>query len=514
MANLTILDLSEARQSLAENRVAIVPASSRRAYDAANFTRLTEDWPTWTTSADLDLWADIYRIRARARREAQNNPLARKGIKVFRKNVFGPDGLRLRAKVPMKKGKKLNAKLNALIEQLFRQWGRRENCTVQGNLSWKFMQGFAGVQVFRDGECFLRRRYASNKFNFALQILDPDQLDTNYYLYQMQNGNVIRMGIEMDQDGRPVAYHFWDRHPAEWSMSPKNRIRIPAEDVIHLYWPDRVMQSRGVTEMAAALLTMHMKGQYEIAEVVASRIAAAKMGFFEKKTSDAGFEGSERDEDRNIKVKINPGTAETLPVGVEFKPWDPQHPTSQFPAFTKMLTRMIGAGMDMSYETLANDREGVNYSSIRAGLLDDRDTWREWQNYFAEALCDRVMQWFLEACWLSSLIPADVVPEDIIDYMEHTARGWAWIDPLKDAQAGVLDIQNGRATRTQQLAEQGLDFEETMATLAYEQEYMKQLNLSFGTDIHGKADAATDDSGVNDDGTDSGKGSGSSNSDS
>lgn len=498
MANgLTILDLSEARHAPLQT-VTSPGAAGKRAYDAAAFTRLTEDWPTWTTSADLDLWADIYRLRARARREAQNNPLARKGIRIFCKNVFGPDGIRLRAKVPMKKGKKLNAKLNVLIEQLFRQWGRPENCTIQGNMSWKFAQNFIGENKWRDGEIFVRRRIANNKFNFALQFLDPDQLDTNYYLMQMQNGNVIRMGVEMNPDGRPVAYHFWDRHPAEWSVSPKNRIRIPAEEIIHLYTPSRVMQTRGVSDMASSLLTMHMKGQYDMAEIVAARIAAAKMGFFEKQATDAEYDGAERDEDRNVKMKMNPGTIETLPDGLTFKPWDPQHPTSQYPAFTKMLTRLIGAGMDVSYETLANDREGVNYSSIRAGLLDDRDSWRYWQNYFAEMLCDRVMAWFLEACWLSGLLPSDVSPDDLVDHMEWTGRAWAWIDPLKDMQANVLAIENGIVTRTEQLASVGNDFEETMETFKYEKDYMEQLGLQFGTDVHGKADTATDGSADDD----------------
>lgn len=505
-SGLTILDLSEARHA-PPAAITGQPVSSR-AYDAAVMSRLTEDWSTWTTSADLDLWADIYRLRARARREAQNNPLGRKALRIFRKNVFGPDGIRLRAKVPMKKGKKLNVTLNKTIEQLFKQWGRPENCTIQGNMSWKFSQSFIGEQFFRDGECFVRRRFAPNKFNFALQFIDPDQLDTNYYLYQMQNGNVIRMGIEMTQDGRPVAYHFWDRHPAEWSISPRNRIRIPAEEVIHLYAPSRVMQSRGVSELASALMTMHMKGQYEMAEVVAARITAAKMGFFEKSTSDAGFTGAERDENRNVKVNMAPGTVETLPEGMTFKPWDPQHPTSQFPAFTKMLTRMIGAGCDMSYETLANDREGVNYSSIRAGLLDDRDTWREWQNYFSEMLCDRVIAWFLESCWLSGFLPQASLWEDLLPYMEWTGRAWAWIDPLKDMQANVLAIENGIVTRTEQLASVGNDFEETMDTFKYEQEYMKQLGLEFGTDVHGKADTATDGTADDDAGGSDGGGKG------
>ena len=58
-------------------------------------------------------------------------------------------------------------------------------------------------------------------------------------------------------------------------------------------------------------------------------------------------------------------------------------------------------------------------------------------------------------------------------------RGWPWVDPLKDMQATLLAINNGLASRTEALAEQGMDIDEVYETLQQE----KKLAESYGLDF-------------------------------
>jgi hypothetical protein len=60
-------------------------------------------------------------------------------------------------------------------------------------------------------------------------------MDLNYFNYLMPNGNQIRMGVETDPYGLPVANHLWKRHPAEYSTAPQFRIRVPAAEIVHLF---------------------------------------------------------------------------------------------------------------------------------------------------------------------------------------------------------------------------------------------------------------------------------------
>ena len=395
-------------------------------------------------------------------------------------------------KIPMKRGKKLNKKLNLEIEAAFKRWGRKGVCTVDGKLSWAAAQRFAVTQWKRDGECICRMvTYDGNPFNFALQFFDPDQLDLNYFNYLMPNGNQIRMGVETDAYGKPVAYHLWKRHPAEYSTAPQARIRVPAEEIVHLFAPERVGQTRGYPEWAPSMISVHMQGKYVESEVIAARIATEKQGFFESAGGEEGYVGV-RDEEKRLSMTSSPGTFEQLPQGLTFKPWDPQHPTQAFPAFMKSVTRMIGAGMDVSYESLANDREGVNYSSIRAGLLDERDTWGVEQDLMKDNFCRAIAQRWLELAWLAGQVKIEGLPSDYFEYMFFHARGWPWVDPLKDMQAAVLAVENGYEAQSEQMAQSGNDFEETIDQIKYEQDYITESGVKLGTDTKGIADTATD----------------------
>jgi len=64
------------------------------------------------------------------------------------------------------------------------------------------------------------------------------------------------------------------------------------------------------------------------------------------------------------------------------------------------------------------------------------------------------------------------------------------VDPLKDVQGTTLALNGGQGAMTAALADQGLDFEETIDQIAYEQQYIKGKGVKIGADIKGDASAA------------------------
>ena len=60
-----------------------------------------------------------------------------------------------------------------------------------------------------------------------------------------------------------------------------------------------------------------------------------------------------------------------------------------------------------------------------------------------------------------------------------TARGWAWVDPLKENHANQIAINQKTKTRSQIAAEQGMDIEELFQQLAYEEQLAKEYGLDF-----------------------------------
>ena len=86
--------------------------------------------------------------------------------------------------------------------------------------------------VARDGSVMIRKvRGFDNDFRFALQVLESDLLDTDYN-HKLPNGNIVRMGIELDAFERPVAYHILNGHEGDdFGMKrPTRRDRVPADE--------------------------------------------------------------------------------------------------------------------------------------------------------------------------------------------------------------------------------------------------------------------------------------------
>ena len=139
--------------------------------------------------------------------------------------------------------------------------------------------------LFRSFIRMIRRPFGDSQVPFALQVLEADYL-VDEDMPAAKEGNFIRMGIEVDGFLRPQAYHFFTQHPGDTSMGVGRgqgikRIRVPANEVIHLFIPERPSQTRGVSWFASALMRLHMLQGYEEAEVVRARASSALMGFIQ-----------------------------------------------------------------------------------------------------------------------------------------------------------------------------------------------------------------------------------------
>lgn len=466
-------------------RFGFVRPPQKRGYNAATVNRLTFDWAVSIKSADADIRYSLSRLRARSRELAMNNDYARKYLGMCVTNIVGPAGITFQNKVK-DPGGVLDKNVNNSVETAFDEWAKKGSASVCGKLSWIDIQRLVIQSVARDGEVLVRKvRGAGNKYRFALQVIEADLLDENYNL-DLGNGNQIRMGVESDKWGRPVAYHVFKNHPGDYMHGTTYDIgryeRIPAEDMVHLFDTVRPGQSRGVPWMHSAMTRLNMLGGYEEAELVAARVGASKMGFFTK-NGEGNYDTSAGAGSDEMLVEAEPGTFETLPEGMDFKPWDPTHPAGNFPFFLKAMLRGVASGLGVAYNSLASDLESVNYSSIRAGSIEERDNWRIRQGWFIEQFCQPVFEGWLDAALINGLLggakPLPYSKFDKFNAPSWKVRGWEWVDPLKDMKANIEAVNSGMATRTQILAEQGLDIEQVFEELAAEKKLATENGLDF-----------------------------------
>jgi len=448
-------------------------APMKRAFAGAKVDRLTQSWSTTQQSINKDLQRGGKLLRTRARDLTINNDYARKYMQMVVSNVVGSNGIGLQVKSKTAKGK-LNVKANRQVEQGWKQWSHARHCAYDSRLSFVEMQRLFIETAARDGEVLVRIIRDDSKFGFKLQFLDVNRLDENLNK-ELADGYCIKMGIEFDVTGRAIAYHISTAVDLEVYATHHKTERVPADNIIHCFIGERPEQIRGATWMASAMSRLQMLGAYEEAELVAARVSACKMGFY---TSEAGdsFVGEE-DDYGNLITEAEAGIFEQLPAGTSFTAFDPTHPTSAFKDFNKAILRGIASGLGVAYNSLSSDLEGVSYSSIRSGTIEERDQWRVKQNWMIQHFMLPIYEQWLSMQLLTNTIGQDMTQYENLLEVRWQAKSWNWVDPLKDIKASVEAINAGLKTHSEVIAEQGGDIEDVFDQLAYEQQLAREKGL-------------------------------------
>lgn len=477
---------------------------SYRTYAGANQGRLFADFITSDSSADNELNNALPLLRNRSRDLVRNNEYAKRFINLIKTNVVGENGFSLQVRA-RNSDRTLDQAGNTILENAFKAWGRVGNCEVSGRMSWLDCQRYVAETLARDGEVFIKKvRNKRYRDGFAIQFIEAERVDHDKN-GRLASGNEVRMGVELDEFHRPVAYHIKTSHPNDIALATSRyqpvTQRIPADEIIHIFMQQRMHQTRGEPFMAPVISSLKMLGGYREAELVAARAAASKFGLLITPSGDE-FVGDDQDENEIPIIDMEPGTWSQLPKGHDFKMIDPTHPTTAFDDFEKAVLRGIASGLNVSYTSLSNDLTGVSYSSIRQGTIEERDHYKMLQSFLIEHFCQKIFR-----DWLDSALDFGDVPipstkfEKFADNAVFRGRGFAWVDPMKEINAAVAGINNGIMSLSDVAANYGRDVEELFAQIQSDKEMAERYGLKMAFEPFGsKLPAEPDIDGGDDDG--------------
>lgn len=439
--------------------------SSTSGYSGASHSRLLYDLVMGTMSADAALRGSLQTMRNRARELTQGNSTATAVPQLFSENVIGPDGILYQAAV-RRPGGEYDDAANAELERAWYTWCEPQFASVDRSASWAELESMTQEAEVVDGEVLIRMITGfDNPFGFAIDVLDPDQLDHTYWRQPQPGQNEIRMGIEVDRWGAPVAYHLWSNHPSE--MKRRERVRVPAEEIIHLYIRRRPRQTRGVTWFAPMIVDLAMHGGYREAELVAARIAASKQGFFELDENAEPPEGTEIENgDPYVPLDATPGSFEQLPKGYRFKAWDPQHPNAGFDAFDQAILRSLATGFRVSYMGISSDLTKTSFSSGRLGADAERAVYKKLQARRITRVSQVVFRRWLRAAILKGAVQLPSYDASLFEAAVWHPRTFSYVDPTKDLEFRLSEVRAGTNSLTRLAAEAGRDIVE----IAYERQ--------------------------------------------
>ncbi len=147
--------------------------------------------------------------------------------------------------------------------------------------------------------------------------------------------------------------------------------------------------------------------------------------------------------------------------------------------------RAIAIGTGITYEQLTGDLTGVNYSSIRAGLIEFRRRCAMLQhNIIVFQFCRPVWSRWLELATLSGEL--STTDNQIFKDVKWIPQGFDWVNPLKDQQAQQMAVRNGFKSRSEVVSEMGYDVEEIDQEIAEDQKRANSFGLCFDSDVNHK----------------------------
>ena len=446
-------------------------APKKRRYEAAHPSRVAGGF---SLGGELDIMerlkGDLKGLIKHSRQQSENNDYIKAFHAMCKRHIVGPKNIRLQSRARKNGDWKadLDQLANAEIEYHWKEWCKRQHCSVDGRLDWQALTELGLTAAVRDGNVMYRKFQGSQfgKYGYQLQILEIDHLD--FELNQTLNdGGKIVMGVQVDNLDRVVAYHMFRDHPGNYGPgSARERIVVPADKILHVFRPERPGQILGVPWSYTALRRLNMLNGYETAALTNARAGASKMGFIEPGEEDDGAidpddaDEMETTESGAIVEDLEPGTVERLNPGEKFTGFDPAYPNGEIETFIKVMLRGAAAGLGVSYHGLANDLSGANFSTLRQGTNEERDEWRMLQGWLANQLHDPVAEDVLRMSILTGHINLPFAKLENFNVREWKGRGWQAVNPAQEASAHERNLKNKLTSPQDVVAESGQDLDE------------------------------------------------------
>jgi len=453
-------------------------------HEAAGRGRRSVVWTPGNPGAVAAMLATHSELRAKSRDLVRRNAWASAAVEAFVANAVGT-GI---------KPQSLNddAELRKAIQSLWWTWV--EEADSAGLTDFYGLQALACRAMLEGGECLVRLRPRRPEDGLSvplqLQLLEPEHLPLTLNT-EAPNGNRIRAGIEFDRLGRRVAYHLHRVHPEDGALSPAGSadmetVRVPAAEIIHLFRPLRPGQIRGEPWLSRALVKLNELDQYDDAELVRKKTAAMFAGFITRQSPEDNLMGEgEADASGVALAGLEPGTLQILEPGEDVKFSDPADVGGSYSEFLRTQFRAVAAAIGVTYEQLTGDLTGVNYSSIRAGLLEFRRRCEAIQHgVIVQQFCRPVWRAWMEQAALSGALPLPDFTRRQREYLacKWIPQGWQWVDPEKEFKALLTAIRAGLMSRSEAISAFGYDAEDVDREIAADNQRADELGLVFDSD--------------------------------
>lgn len=444
-------------------RYVVAPQSFARRYDGARI--MTDRNARFTTYAGETAVAS-YRLRDRSRYYTENNAYFAAATRALATNLVGA------AIVPASLHPE--PATQALLAQ---QWATfSDQVDFEGVTNMGGMQFALAADMVRDGEALAIMRNTAD--GLRVQRLAAEMLDDSQ-TRDLGNGAYIQSGVEFDSSGHKVALWIFPHAPGNTSAQSVESVRVPLDDVIHMFEPRGPGQCRGLPWGSAALKRIGEIDQLEDALLTGNKTAAMFCGVVTDEFSSAPLPFDGEQNGSTLVSGLEPGTLLNLGAGKKVTFSTPNQ-SQQGVEFLASQLRAVASAFGVPPALIDSDYSKANYSSLRASLVTYAARLDSIvHTIIRPQLLDRIWRRWITAEILRGAIDAP-------DFESNPERwfGVEWFPPappvadeIKAAQADKLQIEMGVKSRGQAIRERGYSPEALDAERRTDAQREKSLGL-------------------------------------
>lgn len=473
----------------------------RQAYEAlSNFKgaqkdRMNRSWKSGTMTADGALLPDVTTLRNRSRQLARDNADVASIFGAFSRNVVGC-GIEPEPAAVNRSGK-LRTSLNKASKVAFWDWATDPAaCDIERRQTFWEMQAMCIEQQKEAGEILVNMAYREHRTDvgLVLQLLESEQLDTITNFYE-PTGNEVRGGVEIDNHGAAVAYHFFEVPEGDYTNSrfyhsTFDSHRVPADRILHLQRPKRPRQTRGIPALSPVMNKLNQLDEYDAATLQAAWIEACIALIINREPSTNNINTLQTPTGADA-TDVNSNTFADFQSAMIFEGEDgetvsglqPQRPGNMYKPFVELQKRAAAAGVGIDYETMARDFTGGTYSSLRQALLESRREYECNQQWLINHMCRPIWTEFIRIAVAERKLPGVDMFQFAQDPKRYTyatwhAPKWAWIDPLKEVSAVEKALEIKLTSHAREIAKTGADRDEIFAEIEADQMAAEERGFS------------------------------------
>lgn len=361
----------------------------------------------------------------------------------------------------------------------------------------------------------------SRPFKTAIQMISPDRLCNRDGLpdgYDPRSGAKLSRGVEMDRKNRPIRFHIRRGYETDWDNRDLNtwdivEARKPwgRRQVVFVRDPNMIDQTRGISEMVAALAHSNMTKTYSELVLQKAVVDASYAAAVESEMPNADVIAAMGGGDQGFMNAVGQymsmlqdflGASENIAIdGVKMPHLFPGTKLNILPMstpggigsdFEDSLIRKLAATFGVGFSEMSRNFAKFNYSGIKAEMALIERTMNAKKKFGADRAATQIYQLWCEEEIAQGNLPLPrgknrtdfyrPLMKDAYTRCAWIASGRGQVDELKETQAAMLRIKAGLSTYEKEASKLGEDWRELAAQRAKEEKVFKELDLPFSLD--------------------------------